>query len=50
MSSCTEDGIEYQIGETQCPVCGYPILAKFKDGEYIEGYDCAVCSGGDPCD
>jgi uncharacterized Zn finger protein (UPF0148 family) len=37
---------EGDIGEAQCPKCGYPVLAKFQNGELVETFPCPYCDEG----
>ena len=33
----------YDLGEAECPVCGYPVIGHFKSGELAETEPCQVC-------
>ncbi len=41
-----ENGVlvdSYDIGEAECPVCGYPVIGHFKDGVLVEIEPCQAC-------
>jgi hypothetical protein len=33
----------YDLGEAMCPVCGYPVIGHFKNGELVETESCQAC-------
>ncbi len=41
-----EDGQRYDIGEAECPVCGYPVIGYFQDGVLVKTDPCSQCGDG----
>lgn len=39
-----EDMEWYDLGEAQCPSCGYPVFGYFQDGKLVRTGPCAVCN------
>ncbi|MCX9075679.1 MAG: hypothetical protein OIN88_13690 [Candidatus Methanoperedens sp.] len=35
----------YDLGEAECPVCGYPVIGHFKSGVLVETEPCQGCEG-----
>ncbi len=33
----------YDLGEAECPVCGYYVIGHFKSDELVETEPCQVC-------
>ena len=33
----------YDMGEAECPVCGYPVIGHFKNGVLVETEPSQVC-------
>ncbi len=33
----------YDLGEAECPICGYPVIGHFKNGELVETEPCQAC-------
>ncbi len=33
----------YDLGEAECPFCGYPVIGHFKSGELVQTEPCQAC-------
>jgi len=38
-----EDGEVYDLGEAECPKCGYPVIGYFQNGRLVKTDKCSNC-------
>ena len=43
MMKAYEYGEEYDVGEAECPDCGYPVVGYFQNGILVKRDHCASC-------
>lgn len=38
-----EDGEAFDLGEAECPACGYPVVGYFQNGQLVRTGSCMAC-------
>lgn len=42
-----EYGEMYELGEAECPNCGYPVIGYFQEGSLVKRDPCSACEGSE---